>query len=152
MFSRNFKETNEDRENVDNKVDNIEKPRNQILAVREKYNDDFDKKLDEKEKNDGNDGMKSNGFFSKMRERYSKTEESFEKTEDSDNKNNKTEERKSWELTPEQKEKYKAGEKRIIDDYQNGKFDKKVDKNNESNEDGDEKQHGDGGERVPWER
>ena len=89
MFSRNFKETNEDRENVDKKVDNIEKPRNQILAVCEKYNDDFDKKLDEKEKNDGNDGMKSNGFFSKMRQRYSKIEDSFEKTEDSENKNKK---------------------------------------------------------------
>ena len=108
--------------------------------------------MEEKEKKDGNGKINVNSFLAKMRQRFSKVENSFEKTEGNDIKDKKTEEKKSWELSSEQKEKYKLGENRIIEEYKSGKFDKKLDNKNDDDEDGSDRQHGDGGERVPWDR
>ncbi len=80
-----FKETNEASEVREN-IDNTEKPRNQILETPESYDDDFDSKLDNWEREDEakkGENVESNesvvekmSFLEKMRSLFVKKESS----------------------------------------------------------------------------
>ncbi len=88
MSIGNFKETNETSEVNETRenTDNTEKPRNQILETPESYEDDFDSKLDNNERNGestnehSEKGNESSGektsLFDKMRNLFSKKESS----------------------------------------------------------------------------
>ena len=61
MAIGNFNETRENNEVKETSMENLDKPRNQILEVPEGREDDFDKKLDENEENRDTEKMRENG-------------------------------------------------------------------------------------------
>lgn len=157
MSIGNFNETRENNEVKETSMENLDKPRNQILEVPEGREDDFDKKLDENEENRDTEKMRENGeekqgFIEKMKSflEKPKNQEKIEDTETSDNevkdnKNSFKDELKADAPTQEE-------QAEIVEKWKDN-LDSADDSGESSGED-DEKQHGDGGERIPgdWER
>ena len=82
MAIGNFNETRENNEAKETSMENLDKPRNQILEVPEGREDDFDKKLDENEENRDTEKMRENGeekqgFIEKMKSFLEKQQKSF---------------------------------------------------------------------------
>lgn len=124
-----FKETNETKENTDNKesfIENSEKKRNQILEVPEDYDDDFDSKIDSNEKKEEDnssenekksDGNEKQGLFSHIKGLFSKDKPNEgEKQKETEEENTEPEKSRSEsfrdsmkvERSPEEIKKYNA--------------------------------------------
>lgn len=124
-----FKETNETKENTDNKessIENSEKKRNQILEGPEDYDDDFDSKIDSNEKKEEDnssenekksDGNEKQGLFSHIKGLFSKDKPNEgEKQKETEEENPEPEKSRSEsfrdsmkvEKSPEEIKKYNA--------------------------------------------
>ena len=115
-----FKETNETKENTDNKessIENSEKKLNQILEVPEDYDDDFDSKIDSNEKKEEDnssenekksDGNEKQGLFSHINEGETQTETEEENTEPEKSRSESFRDSMKVERSPEEIKKYNA--------------------------------------------
>lgn len=160
MSLGNFNETNESTEN-------IEKPRNQILETPD-GDEDFDSKLDSVENNESNtengdnaeseseekDGEKKQGLLGKMLDKMGNV---FSRKEQDDELDETTKE--SEDTKNDNASKKDAFEKSIrVDDSTLDKLDETAKKWRDSDEsatdsgedDDEQKQHGDGGAKTPW--
>lgn len=158
MTFGNFKETSENRESSEAKEtnENVDRPRNQILRMPEKKEDDFDKKLEASEakedrdsgkdggnEKDGKEGSDKQNIFQRMkiffgnREGKQEKEEQDEKTEQPKTQDTP---RKTWELSPEEAQKVREGQSRAAEKARNGEYSKP----NETQDDDTEDQ------RTPW--
>lgn len=165
----NFKEISESSETTEvaetneakDATDDTEKSRNQILETSDKYDDDFDKKLDDCESDQDSDdnpdfssekdgGEEKQSLLDKMRNLFSKKEG----TDAGDTKENKGAE-ESEAKEPSQREKFLDSVR--VDNYQYPDLDKtesdsseKPDDESSENDDARGNEHGEDGERTKW--
>lgn len=158
-----FDETNESNNEASEakeQTENIDKPRNQILETPDSYKDNFNKKLDtnDAEKNkesagkldqekqtDKNQDSEKTSFLEKMKNLLSHKESGEKNTGDSEKGESAIETKKQQHDSFVDKYKVADG----VDETVNKN--EKVDKPSEgSGDEGEEKQHGDGGEKTPW--
>lgn len=163
MVIGNFKETSENDEAKEN-VENTEKPRNQILETPDRYDDDFDSKLDDNEVKENResqsegedsdkfkpqDGEEKQSLLDKMRNLFSRKE--------SDSKNESDEKTNEGSDMGETDEAKSFRDSLKVDNYEypdlensDRAYENKPESSDGTKDDARGYEHGEDGERTRW--